>query len=63
MRGRLFTFVLIVLSMFLVCSFVAVVIPLSIFLSFDHLPKATVIETMCTCDCWDGLFKVRMLLS
>ena len=60
MQARIAGFGLGVLSMFLVCSFVAVVIPLSIFLSFDSLPKSTVDETMCNCDCWDGLFKVRL---
>jgi hypothetical protein len=51
-------FSVVVLAMFLVCSFISIAIPLSVYLSYDDLPKSTVVESMCTCDCWDGLYKV-----
>lgn len=49
---------MVILAMFLVCSFISIVIPLSVFLSYEDTPKSTVVESMCTCDCWDGLYKV-----
>ena len=58
MTGRAKAFAVVVLSAFLVCSFISIVIPASVYWSYDKTPKSTVVESLCTCDCWDGLYKV-----